>query len=702
MGRDHKKILQLLEDYSNGKLGAYFVPPEFFSVIPEVIKPREPYKNEKLKDQIRGENVERFMFNSLKQYYQNSKSDVVVLHSHQFLAGGKEKDFVIFNLSKGYMMIIETKATASRGMYKKAEKQLRDGKSKLEEICAAIAETTKFKFCGVFFASAIVESGEPPFTCNLLDCNKKCSLFSIVGEEGFEVNFRQIEEEIVKSHEEKWIPVHHIKEFIEIMKQVMFKAQGNSCAPVTMTNIVDITEKHVLKAGTPSAMFFWTLEQLSLVQAYDLKFVYLDAFYSCGKTEVLKHLALHWNKENIRSEEEEGKVHYLINRPKNLLMKKLPLTLVLEKFFHRTNVEVKETNFQVGMEPVGLFLEENCIKPNDFVCFDEVICKDYSRIFSDSLKEMAESVASLWVAIGSKPVVGRYKKSLKSSGFFCPTLNLALRNPLKIAEEALRVSQDGHMNSIEQVLQNPIDLDRSNTSIVHGQFVKLSQIHISAYEALSVGTEYVPKLRFGLFFIDPQQISDRTAFDQSLNQIFSPRPPPIIFKGTVECCEILKKWLSEPMSRKNDMVIIGVDHGCNGIEANIVVHVYPEDCPECGICCEDPVIISRSTAMLILAKYKRKFSCFHCQDGQMPSIDLTPGRADNIDTQNFEKNQLELGELMEKTYLEKALAVAAPSLSVARTLTGGRAGAIMGALAPVVVNTIKLRKPSSCREWSVM
>ena len=97
--------------------------------------------------------------------------------------------------------------------------------------------------------------------------------------------------------------------------------------------------------------------------------------------------------------------------------------------------------------------------------------------------------------------------------------------------------------------------------------------------------------------------------------MFSPRPPPIIFKGTEECCKILQKWLlEESKSRKNDMVMIENEHACNGIEANIVVHIYPEDCPECGICCEDPVIISRSTAMLIMVRYKRKLPCFHCQE----------------------------------------------------------------------------------------
>ena len=55
---------------------------------------------------------------------------------------------------------------------------------------------------------------------------------------------------------------------------------------------------------------------------------------------------------------------------------------------------------------------------------------------------MAENVASLWVTIGAKPVIGRYKKPLKNSGFFCPTLDFALRNSLEIIKEAMRVSQD--------------------------------------------------------------------------------------------------------------------------------------------------------------------------------------------------------------------------------------------------------------------
>ena len=66
------------------------------------------------------------------------------------------------------------------------------------------------------------------------------------------------------------------------------------------------------------------------------------------------------------TEEERGKIHYLVNRPKNLSMKKLPLTMVLEKFFHRTNVEVKETDFQDGTKLVALVetLQKRKLKHN--------------------------------------------------------------------------------------------------------------------------------------------------------------------------------------------------------------------------------------------------------------------------------------------------------------------------------------------------
>ena len=56
---------------------------------------------------------------------------------------------------------------------------------------------------------------------------------------------------------------------------------------------------------------------------------------------------------------------------------------------------------------------------------------------------MKDNVAAFWVAIGAKPVIGRFSlKALEESGFECPTLSFPLRNPLEIAKNAHKITQD--------------------------------------------------------------------------------------------------------------------------------------------------------------------------------------------------------------------------------------------------------------------
>ena len=89
LGRDHKKVVRLLKKYFRGKLGAYFVPPMFISEIPEVFEP-EKYdaKTEnqgKQKDTVRGQIPEHKMFQTLNEYFMDSKDDVLVIHSHKVI-----------------------------------------------------------------------------------------------------------------------------------------------------------------------------------------------------------------------------------------------------------------------------------------------------------------------------------------------------------------------------------------------------------------------------------------------------------------------------------------------------------------------------------------------------------------------------------------------------------------------------------------
>ena len=118
--RDHKRFLKLLDSYCCGDLGAYFVPSVFFSHIPKVIDFGTEY-DMKYKSQVSGQIAEEEVFIELKDYFDGTKDDVLVLHSHKFLdnKSNNEKDFIILNLTKGYILVIEVKASSSK--YSKAK-----------------------------------------------------------------------------------------------------------------------------------------------------------------------------------------------------------------------------------------------------------------------------------------------------------------------------------------------------------------------------------------------------------------------------------------------------------------------------------------------------------------------------------------------------------------------------------------------------
>ena len=165
LNRDHKDVANLNDNYFNGKLGAKFLPSIYFSDIPYIINPDtyETKKNFKpaTVDKIRAEKAEKTMFQALQKHFNETKDDVLVLSSHKFSnnTSVKEKDFIILNLSKGYVMNLEVKVNSKK--FKSAQKQLYDGKDRLSEIFSKIGLPSSWKFIGVFYA----QTGEKLFDC---------------------------------------------------------------------------------------------------------------------------------------------------------------------------------------------------------------------------------------------------------------------------------------------------------------------------------------------------------------------------------------------------------------------------------------------------------------------------------------------------------------------------------------------------------
>ena len=88
--------------YRNGQLGVYMVPPMFFGEVPEAVILDDYDVSEHL-DRVRGDIAECKFYHALNNYFKRTGDDVLIVHSHKFLnkAGNNEKDFIVFNLSKG-------------------------------------------------------------------------------------------------------------------------------------------------------------------------------------------------------------------------------------------------------------------------------------------------------------------------------------------------------------------------------------------------------------------------------------------------------------------------------------------------------------------------------------------------------------------------------------------------------------------------
>ena len=297
--RDHPRVICFLKEYGPGKLGTYFVPPMFFISNPDIIdlhkyESRTQGKG-KHKDLVKGQIAEQAMFKKLKKYYENSKDDVIVIHSHTFLQSQSEKDFIVLNGTKGYLMAIEIKASASSGNRQKAKKQLLETKDIIEKISGEIGSSSKFLFAGVFYAtknsSENIQMQDSPFND---------SIFSIIGEETIDEKLRLIDE-LATELNKNWSLEDHVEEFVELAKNLLFIAQGNPKAAVTDYNMVNKIHEHVTKASKfLNILFwiFWTPEQLAVINELYIPYVFLDAFYSTGKSSMLQYITKHWSQEH--------------------------------------------------------------------------------------------------------------------------------------------------------------------------------------------------------------------------------------------------------------------------------------------------------------------------------------------------------------------------------------------------------------------
>ena len=431
--RDHKPIFNLRQYYHSGILKGYFMPPTFLSKIPNVLVPSEfPQRRNDAKDHqakgyylthvpndydgdgvLAGESTEREMFYGLKKHYEQTGDDCLVLHGHCFLWNDSihEKDFIVLNLSKGYIMMVEAKATKTDGNMKKAMDQLEDGRKRIKSLVNSVRNISdQWKYIGVLY----IKDGHR-FD---IKCCKDCKNFTIVGSNDIATKLQAIDKAI-QSFKPSWNPEEHVVEFVELSTELMFETQGNPEAALTGAKIVEKISQELDTASEVNNIFFWTPEQLIILNAINEDYMVLFGYYGCGKTILLKKRAqylLEQNPQNV--------IHFFVESDCPALFDLLCVS------FQETRVHVHQA-LTVSMPwELKKTLEEKGIKQNHHLIVDEAMVR-YEEEFFDWLGQAKQSVASLWVAMGgmnSKLNLDEFRKKIVALDMHCPTLQHCLRN----------------------------------------------------------------------------------------------------------------------------------------------------------------------------------------------------------------------------------------------------------------------------------
>ena len=98
-----------------------------------------------------------------------------------------------------------------------------------------------------------------------------------------------------------------------------------------------------------------------------------------------------------------------------------------------------------------------------------------------------------------------------------------MRNPLKIAEFAQEVIQDGAKNQLNYgVLRSPIEI--SDLNIVDGELTDIRKSNLSFEEAFIASIDEIPHGRYALIFVDDRGMNENVT--EAIKEIHHSRKTP--------------------------------------------------------------------------------------------------------------------------------------------------------------------------------
>ena len=450
MERDHPAIIRLkYVPYEKGNIGTLMFPPAFLTKMPGVLNEFEFNTRRQAFIQTQGEDTEeaipdyeqrgdwsgelteRELFFGLKSFYEQSGDDVVILHSHFFLWNDNtpEKDFIVLNLTKGMIMVIEAKQHTKQQKLEKGLKQIEDARKRIEKLFSSIDKMSSIRAPWMFVGVMYLRQGRAGRCCD------NCPDFTIATYAEINKKLKSIDN-LVNDENRSWVPEEHLYEFIEICKSLFFTAQGKVDAPVTQRNINKKINEEIEKTSEAKYVFFWTPNQMSIVNAMDQPFMMFLGFYGVGKTLLLKKRLNHLIKNTT------DHIWFYIDKD----CKGLFLSLTLEfKEFYNNRIKFWPSSSWPENQTIGDRLVWDGIDRMDGQV--HVLCDEYSlragyafQHFPMALDVMKQKVKSLWISIGSidskisEEDLVSLRSKVEEKDFVCPRFEYCLRNSRAITQ----------------------------------------------------------------------------------------------------------------------------------------------------------------------------------------------------------------------------------------------------------------------------
>ena len=293
------------EEFKPGLFGVCKIPEVNLSSIPKVVEPEllndqvdkkgAPKNLEKMKEGVKKEKPETAVFDGIDRYFSDANEDVFIAYNQDLMHKDKqvfsEKDAIVVNLTKGYILVIEAKykleSKNKRSSIKKGIYQLEDAAKILRQIVPILKQ--KWTLLQVLYGTTI-DSYD-----NICDV---CRKFVITSDQG---PFEESLNELIENQSLGAKDFSYVEDFYNIVKAIIpskLRIAGNlsNFMEISMNKkILQQISENVDEAGTPENIAFWSLDQFNIAsKCLDHKrvlFVPQHSGFSTGKSLLMVYCA---------------------------------------------------------------------------------------------------------------------------------------------------------------------------------------------------------------------------------------------------------------------------------------------------------------------------------------------------------------------------------------------------------------------------